>query len=576
MRHQATAIVVLLTLGAASTARALPDLVAEIFDVAVETGNVDPGDVDEGCAGGATGRTLLRFALRTRNVGSNDLVLGNPGCPDCDTNPGAACANPLFVCSLSHGHAHFESFAHMNLLDGNGAVAAEGHKYGFCLLDLECPNPQFNCSYQGITAGCADIYDAGLPCQYIDLTGLVLPPGTYTLRVTIDPDGVIAEANEANNVVDVPVEIDCTTPGGCTGVDPFLCYRARTTRDTPRFVDVPGVTLEDAFTDGTFDVVERRNLCTPSGVNGVSVRDGATHLTAYDLAPAGTTTPSHSSIGLVNQLGAIALDLSGPGRLMVPTAKSLTSMPPPPDPAAHGVDHYACYTARPARGTRPAAAELLVSDQFTNPAKRMRVKHVRQLCAPVDKNGEGVKDAARYLACYAARPARGEPRHPGVEDVRVSNQLGTGHLDTLREVELCLPSSRTDVGDLCADAVTLPALPVSILHDASGATVSADDPLFTSCGTGSGQHGHTVWFRLVAPATGTITADTSGSHYDTVLAARAGSCGSFTQLACNDDTSGVHARIVFPVVGGQTYYLEVASWGDTPAGSIALAVSFAP
>ena len=91
-----------------------------------------------------------------------------------------------------------------------------GHKQGFCLLDLECATPQYTCSYQGISAGCADVYGSQLGCQYLDITGIA--PGNYTLRVTADPFARISELDEGDNVVSTPVTIPgpgtnaCTTP----------------------------------------------------------------------------------------------------------------------------------------------------------------------------------------------------------------------------------------------------------------------------------------------------------------------------------------------------------------------------
>jgi len=196
----------------AARADALPDLRPTIFDVGVEVANVDPGDVVEGCAGGTTNRRLVSFSMRTHNDGPDDLVLGNPGCPSCFQNPGAPCSNPLFVCSTAHGHAHFESFVLPEILDGGGDVVAFGHKFGFCLLDSVCGAPKFTCLNQGITAGCADLYSAGLPCQYVDITDAGLAPGTYTLRITLDPQNAIVEADEADNVVTATFEIEPPPP----------------------------------------------------------------------------------------------------------------------------------------------------------------------------------------------------------------------------------------------------------------------------------------------------------------------------------------------------------------------------
>ena len=86
----------------------------------------------------------------------------------------------------------------------HGNVVAAGHKVGFCLEDAHSwssnANPQvkYDCNYQGIQAGWADVYAAGLPCQYIDITGV--PPGDYVLRLAINPAGLLPEADTNNNV----------------------------------------------------------------------------------------------------------------------------------------------------------------------------------------------------------------------------------------------------------------------------------------------------------------------------------------------------------------------------------------
>src|ERR1043166_1349564 len=155
-------------------------------------------EVVEGCETAGTHR-LLNFNTETRNMGAGDLYLGNPA------------TNSLFVWASCHGHYHFERFADYELLDGNGNVVASGHKVGFCVLDDHAwsptanPQAKYDCWNQGIQPGWADVYVAGLPCQYIDITGIT--PGNYTLQMTINPDGLIAESNTNNNTTLVPVNI---------------------------------------------------------------------------------------------------------------------------------------------------------------------------------------------------------------------------------------------------------------------------------------------------------------------------------------------------------------------------------
>ena len=197
-------------------AAALPDLTPEIYSVTIETDqSVGAGDVGEGCAGSETGLTLLRFGLRTHNVGDADEVIGDPGCPDCKLYPGAACADPQFMCSPAdgHNHPHFASFGRYELLDMRGNTVKLGAKRGFCLRDngpKQNGCTAFDCNYQGISAGCYDDYAPRLPdgtplgCQYIDVTGVSgIGTRAFRLRATVDPLQLLVDGNRANDVTEV-------------------------------------------------------------------------------------------------------------------------------------------------------------------------------------------------------------------------------------------------------------------------------------------------------------------------------------------------------------------------------------
>jgi hypothetical protein len=189
----------------------------EILNRNFEFGATVPaGDVAEGCAESTSGVDLLRFGVRVRNMGTADLFFGDPLCPDCVDNPLVVCGNPNFICSPAggHGHGHYDNYARYELIDSSSQAVVIGHKQGFCLLDSECANPQYTCDYQGISAGCADVYGSTLGCQYLDITDVL--PGDYTLRVTVDPFGRIAELDEGNNVVSVSVTIPDPASSACT------------------------------------------------------------------------------------------------------------------------------------------------------------------------------------------------------------------------------------------------------------------------------------------------------------------------------------------------------------------------
>jgi hypothetical protein len=154
----------------------------------------------EGCIAALGPRTLLRFDLNTPNLGTGDLHLGDPT------------GNPLFHYSECHDHFHFDGYARYRLLDLAQQEVATGHKQAFCLLDLEqfdpnaSPDPKYDCGFQGIQAGWADVYDKKLPCQWVDVTGV--PPGEYLLEISLNADKTLAESDYDNNLALIPVTID--------------------------------------------------------------------------------------------------------------------------------------------------------------------------------------------------------------------------------------------------------------------------------------------------------------------------------------------------------------------------------
>jgi len=161
--------------------------------------------VREGCAIAGI-RRLLSFTTQTRNIGTADLIMGNPA------------TNSLFYYDPCHNHYHFEGFAEYRLLRASDlTLVAPGRKIGFCLEDIvkwdpNAPNPnrKYDCGHQGIQRGWADVYTEDVSCQWIDVTGL--PGGDYILEMETNPNRDIRELNYSNNVARVPVTItdDCT------------------------------------------------------------------------------------------------------------------------------------------------------------------------------------------------------------------------------------------------------------------------------------------------------------------------------------------------------------------------------
>ncbi|MCW1884311.1 lysyl oxidase family protein [Luteolibacter flavescens] len=169
-----------------------PYVSTETFDPVsceVQEGMIDAGE-----------RRLLRYTTEIRNVGGQDMVMPDPE------------GNPFFEFQECHNHYHFKGFASSRLLDMEGNELRVGRKVSFCLLDTNRwdrganVRKKFTCSSQGIQAGWGDVYDSGLPGQWIEID--TLPAGTYQLEVTVNPDHILPETNYDNNRVVIPVTIN--------------------------------------------------------------------------------------------------------------------------------------------------------------------------------------------------------------------------------------------------------------------------------------------------------------------------------------------------------------------------------
>ncbi len=131
----------------------------------------------------------------------------------------------------------------------------------------------------------------------------------------------------------------------------------------------------------------------------------------------------------------------------------------------------------------------------------------------------------------------------------------------------CVPTP----GDECSDAQVL-ACNGSATFDNSGASTDPLDPAFSCAFNGPDQGVGTVWYSFMATAT-SARIDTNGSlASDTLLAVYDGSCGAFTELACDDDDGeGLLSELcVSGLTIGNTYHVQVASFDQASVGEVSL------
>ena len=181
---------------------------------------------------------VLRFSVSTSNVGTGDLIVGDP-------NVHVAANDGLFELATCHQHYHFRHFALYELVSADGLSVWKSAKRGFCLVDGErdpsytgprSPRPVYTCcggigsaGSQGIALGWSDKYKWNLAGQFFVLDGgdgqPAVPPGDYKIRITVNPGFTAAngepcpytdsgglcrqlsESNYMNNVTEAPVTI---------------------------------------------------------------------------------------------------------------------------------------------------------------------------------------------------------------------------------------------------------------------------------------------------------------------------------------------------------------------------------
>ncbi len=129
----------------------------------------------------------------------------------------------------------------------------------------------------------------------------------------------------------------------------------------------------------------------------------------------------------------------------------------------------------------------------------------------------------------------------------------------------------TPTHDLCTNAITVGTLPwTDAARDCVDATQSMDDPSENIYW--GDLLDQSVWYKLVAPSSGTLAVDSNGSDFVPILAVwSTGSCGSLGgELAADQNTSGGgYTTIGCSVTSGQTYYIEVGA-ADFPSSTLGM------
>jgi hypothetical protein len=382
----------------------------------------------------------------------------NPGTGMCDPQPDGALSTPCNadgnLCTNDHCNGSGLCVFLNNVTCPGPTPPCEGGQVcdpqsGMC-VDQPDPNLSTPCDLDG--NGCTtDHCDGNGQCAF--LSNVVCQPANPPCeggQICNPQSGMCDDQPDAQ--VSLPCEADsdpcsidhCNGAGDCvfqssTGDpecfgDHYKCYKAQ--QRPPRFQQRT-VNLVDQFAETTTTVVRPTRFCNPGDKNGEGIEDPTAHLLCYKVKE-----PPMAPVDVIvdNQFGEQALTVTRVEQLCVPATKNGMG-----EPSELNIDHFKCYKVKPTNGS-PAFQEQIVSlvDQFE--MKTTRIIKPRFLCNPVDKNGEGIKNAGGHLTCYRIKDTPGQPKFTGQQITALGQfgeqDLGTFAGDCSKAAFVCVPSGK--------------------------------------------------------------------------------------------------------------------------------------
>ena len=270
-------------------------------------------------------------------------------------------------------------------------------------------------------------------------TPTVTSPESATPSATSTPVTATPSTTPTDGTTSTP---DGTTPTPATTASPVLapldhfeCYEIHRPP-----ANLAGVTADDAFGSSVITLKKAKRLCLPADKNDEANAAPLhpEHEMYFTIKQTSPKFVPRRAITIANQFGPQTMDVVKPDRFMVPSAKDVDV--PPPLPGAFVVDHFKCYKVAKLKFRRTG---LKVDDQFgTTTVDLKRPKH---LCAPVDKNGEGINDPSQFLMCYQPRITSGTPPADPPAKVHTVNQLGPDYFSVFGPRDFCVPSQLLSV-----------------------------------------------------------------------------------------------------------------------------------
>lgn len=307
---------------------------------------------------------------------------------------------------------------------GSIAALADNDVYWFTTTSVNQVVDITTTTTAGTMNTCWELFDAngastggGIICGHDER--VVATPGTYVLRV-------FDLTYEGSGTYEVSAQ---TLP---------VCLVTPTPTATPTPTPTPPVTV----------TVTSMPSDEPTPASSGS---GATATPVESTSPGGTVTPGDAPTptgspgggGTTTPTSGSPFDTPTP--LRTPSIQSLEAV----------LDDFLCYATTRSRGgpVFTPARGVQLDDAFES--MRFDVRKPARLCAPADKDGDGIGDPSTNLERYRLQRVAGAPRYVRTTR-RVATALGTLSLDTSRPDQLLVPTA--------GSAVTPPPAPDSASH----------------------------------------------------------------------------------------------------------------
>ena len=182
----------------------------------------------------------------------------------------------------------------------------------------------------------------------------------------------------------------------------------------------------------------------------------------------------------------------------------------------------------------------------------------------IDCNNDGTIESAQSQISLPV--STGQTYYINVAGIRTEGALfpesGFVTLNT------ALPAIHDDL----VNAIEIDSLPFNATHSAAGATLEASE-VGPSCG---GVTSASVWYKYTPSEDGSVSFDTLGADYDTVLSVWTGSNHPLTEVGCND--MAIHkedfnqSQIAVPLTANTPYYINVSTNFSATPGTVTLNV----